>query len=122
MSLLYVSRMYTDTISIVGSKKRGRKPLPLEEKRTSNLKAYHREYYKKQPLEYLCKENKRRKSVAVKQQYIIDDDVAEIFKNDLGNIVRIHELINDLEKGSWEQYLENRHLYQFEKKKNLIVD
>ena len=51
--------MYTDTISIVGSKKRGRKPLPLEEKRTSNLKAYHREYYKKQPLEYLCKENKR---------------------------------------------------------------
>ena len=74
--------MYTDAVSIVESKKRGRKPLPLEEKRTADLKAFHREYYKKQPPEYLCKENKRRKSVAVKQQYIIDDDVTKIFKND----------------------------------------
>ena len=94
----------------------------MEEKRTSSLKAYHRERYKKQPLQRLRKESKRRKSVAVKRQRVIDDDVAETFKSDLGNVVRIHELINDLGKGSWEQRLENRRLYQFEKKKAFIVD
>ena len=45
-----------------------------------------------------------------------DENVAEKFKNDLGNIVRIHELIKDLEDGSWELYLSNRHHCRFEKK------
>ena len=103
----------TDTHAV---KKRGRKQKPAHEKATADLKAYHKEYHKNRTPEYFVKENKRRKSVAIRQTYNIDENVAEKFKNDLGNIVRIHELIKDLEDGSWELYLSNRHHCRFEKK------
>ena len=101
---------------IVGTKKRGRRLKPIEEKATSDLKAYHREYHRKRSPEYLLNENKRRKSVAIRQAYNVDDDWIELFNNDLGNIVRIHELINDLDDGSWDLYLSNRNRRNFEKK------
>ena len=45
--------------TIVGTKKRGRRLKPMEEKATSDLKAYHRDYHWKRSPEYLLKQEEK---------------------------------------------------------------
>jgi len=97
-------------------KRRGRKPKPESEKKTANLRAYHAEYHKNRGEKYLNHQNKRRKTEHFLKKFIIEKQFIEKYKNDLGNLVRIHQLIEELESGVWEQFLNDKPNFIYSKK------
>ena len=97
-------------------KRRGRKPKPENEKKTANLRAYHAEYHKNRGDKYLNHQNKRRKTEHLLKNFNIQKEFIDKYKNDLGNLVRIHQLIEELESGVWEQFLNDKYNFIYSKK------
>lgn len=75
------------------------------------MKNYMKERYHKNPL----KAQKYRNTLRIKRQFQISDSVARQFKDDLYNIVRIKHLVDELNEGSFEQFLIQMHSLQFPK-------
>jgi hypothetical protein len=60
--------------------------------------------------------NKRRMSNKWKNTYDIDERVIEKYKEDLHHILKINELINELNELSFAHYLIDRNVLDFSKK------
>ena len=68
--------------------------------------------YKSNPLLF----NKRRMSNRLKKTYDIDEKVIEKYNEDLNHIIKINELINELNELSFAHYLIDRNVLDFSKK------
>jgi hypothetical protein len=75
-------------------------------------KEWQNKKYKSNPLLF----NKRRMSNKWKNTYDIDDKVIEKYKEDLHHILKINELINELNELSFAHYLIDRNVLDFSKK------
>ena len=60
--------------------------------------------------------NKRRMSNRLKKTYDIDEKVIEKYNEDLNHIIKINELINELNELSFAHYLIDRNVLDFSKK------
>ena len=59
---------------------------------------------------------KRRNISNLNRDFIIADETREFFEYDLHLIIKINELVNKLDEGSLEKYLNNRHMLKYAKK------
>ena len=84
-------------------------------KKIENITEYNRNYmknrYKKNPL--LAK--KQRNSLRAKLKYNVDDSVCNQYKDDLHHIIRINQLVNELNTGNFEKFLMNKHTLHYGK-------
>jgi hypothetical protein len=87
-----------------------------EQEPIDKKKAYMRKYmadrYRANPL--FAK--KYRASGISKQKYEVPQEIYEIVREDLSTLIKINQLIKELNKGSLEYYLVNRHNFDFPKK------
>ena len=75
-------------------------------------KEWQNKKYKSNPLLF----NKRRMSNRLKKTYDIDEKVIEKYNEDLNHIIKINELINELNELSFAHYLIDRNVLDFSKK------
>ena len=75
-------------------------------------KEWQNRRYKSNPLLF----NKRRMSNRLKKTYDIDEKVIEKYNEDLNHILKINELINELNELSFAHYLIDRNVLDFSKK------
>ena len=79
-------------------------------------KEWQNKKYKSNPLLF----NKRRMSNRLKKTYDIDEKVIEKYNEDLNHILKINELINELNELSFAYYLIDRNVLDFSKKMKTV--
>jgi hypothetical protein len=67
--------------------------------------AYMNEYMKKKYHENAEKTKQYKNALNIKKKYIIPDEIAERYKEEIYNVVKIKELMSGLSKGSFERFL-----------------
>ena len=75
------------------------------------MRNYMREYYKQNPI----KSRKYRLSCNTRKKYKISEDILNKYKEDIHHIVKITELLNELNTSSISEFLKEYQTLQFEK-------
>ena len=83
--------------------KNGKKKKVLSEKTKLYIKNFMAERYKKNPVYH----KKKRGTDNYKKLYNVPKEVCETFEEDLQHIIRIHNLITELNDGSFEKILDD---------------
>jgi len=92
--------------------KNGKKKKVLSEKTKLYIKNFMAERYKKNPVYH----KKKRGTDNYKKLYNVPKEVCETFAEDLQHIIRIHNLITELNDGSFEKYLMIKNNFNVTKK------
>ena len=92
--------------------KNGKKKQVLSEKTKLYIKNFLAERYKKNPVYH----KKKRGTDNYKKLYNVPKEVCETFAEDLQHIIRIHNLITELNDGSFEKYLMIKNNFNVTKK------
>lgn len=92
--------------------KNGKKKKVLSEKTKLYIKNFMAERYKKNPVYH----KKKRGTDNYKKLYNVPKEVCETFAEDLQHIIRIHNLVNELNDGSFEKYLMIKNNFNVTKK------
>jgi hypothetical protein len=92
--------------------KTGKKKKVLSEKTKLYIKNFMAERYKKNPVYH----KKKRGTDNYKKLYNVPKEVCETFAEDLQHIIRIHNLVNELNDGSFEKYLMIKNNFNVTKK------
>ena len=92
--------------------KNGKKKKVLSEKTKLYIKNFMAERYKKNPVYH----KKKRGTDNYKKLYNVPKEVCETFEEDLQHIIRIHNLITELNDGSFEKYLMIKNNFNVTKK------
>ena len=102
----------TDTTSTSTTTKNGKKKKVLSEKTKLYIKNFMAERYKKNPVYH----KKKRGTDNYKKLYNVPKEVCETFAEDLQHIIRIHNLVTELNDGSFEKYLTIKNNFNVTKK------
>ena len=92
--------------------KNGKKKKVLSEKTKLYIKNFMAERYKKNPVYH----KKKRGTDNYKKLYNVPKEVCETFAEDLQHIIRIHNLVKELNDGSFEKYLMIKNNFNVTKK------
>jgi hypothetical protein len=92
--------------------KNGKKKKVLSEKTKLYIKNFMAERYKRNPVYH----KKKRGTDNYKKLYNVPKEVCETFAEDLQHIIRIHNLITELNDGSFEKYLMIKNNFNVTKK------
>jgi len=92
--------------------KNGKKKKVLSEKTKLYIKNFMAERYKKNPVYH----KKKRGTDNYKKLYNVPKEVCETFAEDLQHIIRIHNLVTELNDGSFEKYLMIKNNFNVTKK------
>ena len=100
---------YSSTSTVT---KNGKTKKILSEKTKLYIKNFMSERYKKNPVYH----KKRRGTDNYKKLYNVPKEVCETFAEDLQHIIRIHNLVTELNDGSFEKYLTIKNNFNVTKK------
>jgi len=91
----------------------------LRMKKTDDRTTYNRNYMKNRYAENPTYSRKYRNSCSMRKKYHIDDLTWKEFKEDLYNIIKIKELIEELNPGVFEKFLIKKNALKFDKVENM---